>query len=428
MTTYDDLVSAQLMRYFVVERGYLPVVVKSHKNEVFLERVDDPKIQLIRITPEPIVFGGQVESDENRINEVIAMVKKARKVKKVKVLNIYTSSSFVKQDVQRNKNIISTSTKNEIGYADVIEQYFPNMHESLKFATDMDKEFSTIMKEISDHTKETHSKMTKLISTRWPIATYIILGLILGFSLFGGSIESNNPGMTIEQYVVSQGAANFSLVFGAKQYWRLFTAGFVTVDIIQVFFVGVIMLRLLRMTEASFGWMKSIVIILLSIFVGNLANITYDQTFLVQGQHVMIAGMIGALLYFGGQNKVIFSKFISKRMLLPVAYLAFNIFSYGMGEAIAVLFALCTGYFVSMITSWKGTLPNRFGILGTVAMLIMVIGLFSITQIREPNYMNYEQFDKSWIEYTNELGDDTISTGKLICEYYNVKGAECKWK
>lgn len=428
MTTFDDLVSAQLMRYFVVERGYLPVVVKSHKNEVFLERVDDPKIQLIRITPEPIVFGGQVDSDEERINEVISMVKSARKVKKVNVLNIYTSPSFVKSENKKHKNIISTSTKNEIGYADVIEKYFPNMHEHLRFTTDMDKEFKVIMKEIADHTKETHSKMTKLISTRWPIATYIILGLIVGFASFGFFIEEAVKNITLEQFVISQGAANYSLVFGASQYWRLLAAGFVTFDIVQVLFVVIIMFQLSKMVESSYGWLRTLIIVAFSVFAGNLANVVYDQGSIIIGQQTIVAGMIGALLYFGGQNKVIYSKFISKRMLLPLLYLGFNIFNYGMGEAISILFALVAGYFVSMVTSWKGTLPNKFGILGVVMSLSIVIGLFSVAQSRKPDYMNYENFNAKWIEYTNYVGQDSIEVGKLICQYYGVKEDVCKWK
>lgn len=428
MTTFDDLVSAQLMRYFVVERGYLPVVVKSHKNEVFLERVDDPKIQLIRITPEPIVFGGQVDSDEERINEVVAMVRSARKVKKVNVLNIYTSPSFVKSQTKKHKNIISTSTKNEIGYADVIEKYFPNMHEHLRFTTDMDKEFKTIMHEISEHTKETHTRMTKLISTKWPIATYVILGLIVGFLLFGISVAEAVPGINLDQSVIAQGAANFSLVFGASHYWRLLAAGFITLDPIQVVFVIIVMFQLSKMVESSFGWLRTLIIVAFAVFTGNLANIVYDQSTIVIGQHTMVSGMIGALLYFGSQNKIIYSRFISKRMLLPILYLGFNIFSFGMGDAIAILFALVSGYFVAMVTSWKGTLPNKFAILGVFASLGIVIGLFSVVYFNKPNYMNYEKFDKNWIEYTNYLGQGSSDVGKSICEYYDVKGDVCKWK
>jgi rhomboid protease GluP len=125
-----------------------------------------------------------------------------------------------------------------------------------------------------------------------PVVTWVLLGLVgaafLAETALGGSTDT--------EVLVRLGAKVTALI-AAGEYWRLFTAMFLHIGIMHLFFNGYALLAIGTELERLFGPGRFTAIYLLAGLLGNLASYAFSPH-LAAGASGAIFGLIGALAAF----------------------------------------------------------------------------------------------------------------------------------
>jgi rhomboid protease GluP len=122
-----------------------------------------------------------------------------------------------------------------------------------------------------------------------PVVTWGLLGIIAVVFL----LETLAGGSTNTGVLIRMGAKVTPLI-AAGQYWRLFTAMFLHIGLMHVFFNGYALVVLGTELERLLGWGRFLAIYLLSGLAGNLASYAFNPN-LAAGASGAIFGLIGAL-------------------------------------------------------------------------------------------------------------------------------------
>lgn len=125
-----------------------------------------------------------------------------------------------------------------------------------------------------------------------PVVTWILLGAIgvvfLVETLLGGSTETA---------VLVRLGAKVTPLIASGQYWRLFTAMFLHIGLMHIFFNGYALLAIGTELERLFGWQRFSTIYLLAGLSGNLASYALSPN-IAAGASGAVFGLIGALAAF----------------------------------------------------------------------------------------------------------------------------------
>jgi rhomboid protease GluP len=141
-----------------------------------------------------------------------------------------------------------------------------------------------------------------------PTGTYILLAIIaLVFVAMEVSGGSQNPTVLINF------GANYGPLVSAGEYWRLFTANFLHIGLVHIFFNGYALYVLGQEAEAFYGHARFMVIFLLSSIAGALASFAFTYQ-LSAGASTGIVGLIGTLIAFFYRNRKVFGKIGTSRL------------------------------------------------------------------------------------------------------------------
>ena len=127
---------------------------------------------------------------------------------------------------------------------------------------------------------------------RRPTATWVLLGTIVVVFI----VETLIGGSTQTDVLVRLGAKVTHLI-ARGEYWRLFTAMFLHIGFMHLFFNGYALLAIGSEMERIFGWGRLLTIYLLSGLLGNLASYAFSPN-LAAGASGAIFGLIGVLAAF----------------------------------------------------------------------------------------------------------------------------------
>jgi len=122
-----------------------------------------------------------------------------------------------------------------------------------------------------------------------PVATWVLLAVII--AVFG--IETLLGGSTDTEVLIRTGAKVTPLI-AAGQYWRLFTAMFLHIGLMHIFFNGYALLAIGTELERLLGWQRFLAIYVLSGLFGNLLSYAFSPS-LAAGASGAIFGLIGSL-------------------------------------------------------------------------------------------------------------------------------------
>jgi rhomboid protease GluP len=122
-----------------------------------------------------------------------------------------------------------------------------------------------------------------------PVATWGLTGIIAIVFV----LEMLAGGSTDTGVLIRMGAKVTPLI-AAGQYWRLFTAMFLHIDLMHILFNGYALVVLGTELERLLGWERFLAIYLFSGLVGNLASYAFSPS-LAAGASGAIFGLIGAL-------------------------------------------------------------------------------------------------------------------------------------
>jgi rhomboid protease GluP len=176
-----------------------------------------------------------------------------------------------------------------------------------------------------------------------PVVTWVLLALIL--VVFG--LETLAGGSTQTEVLVRLGAKVTPLI-AAGEYWRLFTAMFLHIGVMHLFFNGYALLVLGTELERLVGWGRFAAIYLLSGLLGSLASYAFSPS-VSAGASGAIFGLIGALAAF----------FILHRQALG---------TWGQRRLANIAFLIAINLFLGVTQSWIDNWGHMGGLLGGLAL------------------------------------------------------------
>ncbi len=178
-----------------------------------------------------------------------------------------------------------------------------------------------------------------------PRLTYVLLASIIAVFVF-----EELAGVGQNPDILLQLGANFGPAVSAGQYWRLFTANFLHVDILHIAFNAYALYILGQETEALYGSPRFMTIFLLSSISGALASFAFNYGPSV-GASTGIMGLLGTELAYFIRNRKVFGK-IGSRQLNNLIFIGVINFVYGISTPGIDNFGHLGGILGGLILGW----------------------------------------------------------------------------
>jgi len=183
------------------------------------------------------------------------------------------------------------------------------------------------------------------LPTYRPRVTYVLMGLLVVVfaieTLAGGS---DNPRTLIQL------GANFAPLVTTGDYWRLFTANFLHIGLMHLFFNLYALYIVGTEVEMFYGPARFLVIYLLTGLSGAIASYAFTYG-LSAGASTAIMGLIGTLVAFFVRNRTVFGAMSRNRLTNLVVVIAINVL-YGLSVSAIDNFGHLGGFIGGAILGW----------------------------------------------------------------------------
>ena len=294
-----DLLVMKLIRYFMINKDYVPIIIRGIDGEVWLENPRG-EFRIIRIVTKNIYNSEQYEFDDYKIKNITSQIKRQTLNPFIDVLTIYTDvgDNFNKKIDENNskyKYIILENEK-DIEKNDILNKYYKDLKNNMKFKEEGFELLGRITNDINQKNEKDNKKVMNMYNQKKPIVTYILIGInVLMFILmyiFGKGSEDINT-------LINFGA-NYSVLTKNGEVFRLLSSAFLHIGIIHLL-CNMYSLHILGPTiEHFFGKTKFLIIYLFSAIIGSLFTLVFQSSQAVSaGASGAIFGLLGSLLYFG---------------------------------------------------------------------------------------------------------------------------------
>lgn len=305
----DELVM-KLLRYFISEKNYSPIVIRGIQGEIWLENLNED-YKIIRIVSNYIHNNEQFEFDLFKTKKLMKMIKKKTLSLKMNALSIFVNLNenvdLEKYDDNSKIDIAGISDVDDLNKYNFIIDTFPDITKQMTFK---EKGMELFMKLTGDITKknEGESRMNEdVFSMKKPVITYalIIINVVIYFlsSMFG----------LIDDFAVNR----YYIVNG--EYYRLITGMFLHANLFHLIFNCYALYIIGMQLESFLGKWRYIIVYLLSGLAGSALSIFMSTGFSV-GASGAIFGLLGSLLYFGYHYRV-YLETVVKSQIIPLIVL-----------------------------------------------------------------------------------------------------------
>jgi len=363
----DELVM-KLLRYFISEKNYTPIVIRGVQGEIWLENMEED-YKIVRIVSNYIHNDEQFEFDLFKTKKLMKMIKKKTLSFKMNTLSIFVN---LNDNVNLNKfedtpkiDIAQINEEEDLKHYNFIIDKFPDITEEMTFT---EKGVELFMKLTGDISKknEGEAKMNEeVFSMKRPVITYalIIINVIAYFL-------SNMFGL-VDDFAVNR----FMITHG--EFYRLFTGMFLHANLIHLLFNCYAIYIIGMQLESFLGKGKYLLVYLMSGFAGNCLSIFMSTGYSV-GASGAIFGLLGSLVYFGYHYRV-YLETVVKSQIIPLIIINLLI---GMAPGIdnwGHIGGLIGGVFATMAVGVKYKTTNFERINGVILYVILVGFLLYMT-------------------------------------------------
>ncbi|MCI9084285.1 MAG: rhomboid family intramembrane serine protease [Bacilli bacterium] len=305
----DELVM-KLLRYFISEKNYSPIVIRGIQGEIWLENLNED-YKIIRIVSNYIHNNEQFEFDLFKTKKLMKMIKKKTLSLKMNALSIFVNLNenidLEKYDDNTKIAIAGISEVEDLGKYNFIIDTFPDITKQMSFK---ESGMELFLKLTGDITKknEGESKMNEdVFSMKKPVITYalIIINVIIYFlSNMFGFVDD----FAVNRYYIMNG-----------EYYRLITGMFLHANLFHLIFNCYALYIIGMQLESFLGKWRYIIVYLLSGLAGSALSIFMSTGFSV-GASGAIFGLLGSLLYFGYHYRV-YLETVVKSQIIPLIVL-----------------------------------------------------------------------------------------------------------
>lgn len=305
-----DLLVMKFLHYFITKQNYNPVVVHGVQNEIWLENMDS-EFRIVRIVTGYIHNKEQLDFDLYKVKRLVSQIKRKTFTFNMKVLTLYLDlNEDVKLINEKNNLLINVKSERVLKKNEIINNYFPDMPENLKFTEEGAMLYQKINNDILKKNMDQSEKINELFMPKKPYVTYLIIGIMA--VLF------------ILMYVLGKGSTNIPTLykFGGLikegSPIRLFTSIFLHIGVLHILMNAWALNILGTQVEKFYGHVKMLVIFVYSGLIGNLLSVLLmNENTISAGASGAIFGLMGAILYFALNQRTYIGEALKKE-ILPV--------------------------------------------------------------------------------------------------------------
>ena len=169
-----DVLVMKLLHYFIVEKGYNPIILRGIDNEIWLENMDAP-YRIVRINTGYIHNKEQYDFDMFKTKKIMSRIKL-----KTFSLSLNTLSLFLDlgEDVELSSNNVINCVKigdeNDISSSKVISDAYPDIKDKLKFDENGVELFARITNDINKKNMKDAKEAEEVFKEKTPYVTYVV--------------------------------------------------------------------------------------------------------------------------------------------------------------------------------------------------------------------------------------------------------------
>lgn len=370
-----ELMVMKLLHYFITEKNYSPVIVHGVQDEIWLENMN-AEYRIVRIVMGYIHNDEQFEFDSFKVSRLVSQIKLKTFTLKMKTLSFYLD---VNDDVElknsKNNFTVKVSKESDIINNDLVKTTFPDIKEKLVFTEEGETLYERINDDIMIKNISETNKINDLFSIKKPIVTNVLIGImsiimLLMYIIGNGSTDINT-------------LVSFGALINDGNPIRIITSMFLHIGFIH-FFMNMWALEIIgKEVESFYGHIKTLIIFIFSGIIGNLLSLLFaSKVSLSAGASGAIFGLMGALLYFGLNERTYMGEALKKE-ILPVIIInlvfgmmipSINMYAHigGLIGGIIISIALGIKYKSSKVEKINGWIASVLLILGLVYLVYFV--------------------------------------------------------
>ena len=364
---HNDELVMKLLRYFISEKNYSPIVIKGVQGEIWLENLDED-YKLIRIVSNYIHNDEQFEFDLFKTKKLMKLIRKKTLSFRMNALSIFVN---LNENVDLNKfdddkiDMAIINETSDLNKYNFIIDTFPDITKKMSFK---EKGLELFMKITGDISKknEGDTRMNEDVFTmKKPIITYILIGLNI-LIYFASTMFGLIDDFAVNRFYITHG-----------EVYRLFTGMFLHANLLHLLFNCYALYIIGMQLESFLGKWKYLIVYILSGFAGSCLSIFMSNGFSV-GASGAIFGLLGSLVYFGFHYRV-YLETVVKSQIIPLIVLNLLI---GLMPGIdnwAHIGGLIGGIFATMAVGVKYKSTAFEQINGAILYLILVGFLIYMT-------------------------------------------------
>lgn len=340
MIPENDEITMKLLRYFIADKNYNPIIIKGIEGEIWLENLNED-YKIVRIVSNYIHNDTQFETDIRKTKQLMKQLKKKTLSLSMKALSIFVNLGD-NVHMQNYENIPKISVA-EVKKTEDLKKYnfiinsFPDITKKTIFK---EKGLNLFMKLTGDIAKKNNrdaSRNEDVFSMKKPIITITLIFINIFIFLLSGIYDLIGPFGVSRQGVL------------AGEFYRLFTGMFLHANMMHIVFNMYALYVIGSQLESFLGKFRYLIVYILGGVAGSVLSIFFSNGISV-GASGAIFGLMGSLLYFGMHYRV-YLETVVKSQIIPL-----------------ILFNLLIGFMSPGIDNWAHIGGLIGGILSTMAV------------------------------------------------------------
>lgn len=286
--TQYEIFAYQILHYLVVKQNYQIVRVQQHQDDLWLMNARAVRYPVIRISSKS--NAGTLSDTEYIRNVHRLILNKIHREGPIIIFNTNPTSTPIHNEIMIQVRMTPGKISNED-----ITRTFKDIDQIVHEVDDYLGEFATLSKEVEEtQLRRYRNVMEKQKTFSVPTLTIgIMIVCIFYFCIvYAFGIVQQNMGIAS----IVGGAFYKMNIVAANEYWRMFTAGFLHADPISLFVNMYAFYAIGRFSEPIFLKARFLIILIVSIVVGNLFLLIGSGISMAYGLSAGIIGLFGAYL------------------------------------------------------------------------------------------------------------------------------------
>lgn len=410
MKVEKELWLFKVAQILIEKYGYSLIDVRAIQEELWLNHPEKPEYGLIRLS----LYKG---FDLSNIKERTLKIKQAilqilPNIAKFWDVEIDDEGFLQEDESERIHVVISPEEMNNSLF-----EVFPEIKLAFSQSEDPEKELEELKKRIQSvrlpkkpqTIQERIKAMPKMTVSILAIITIITL-LINGLALLGYDIISVS---------ILFGAYYKTFVLANNEVWRLFTAGFIHIDIFHLMMNGIALMNLGAFIERLYGPKRLLLILINGIFFGSFFVFVGQGNALLVGISGGLYALLGVMLVYLYETGLIRQPMIQSQVLRMVFMNILINFLPNisvLGHLGGFISGVMLGLFFTKKTTW---LPLRKHAIIAMTLLSIFLVFFGITYPKTEPY--YIKTDEIVIKMAHDFGLNTYANNleDSLIKYYN---------